>query len=300
MRQLLLLSVWVSLMGSGGSSVYALPPAKLENLPPGVEVHSVGIYEPRHRGLEAAEITDYRALVTALRGKDQPGAHLRKLIRTGPVDVLTEAVEMGIVEGAQDARQAEQRVTWHLSRNIGQAARGKVFYDKEAFAKLELPKSVREMIELADRRTPFQTERLNRDLLALAFPKCIAPTPTDFQTADIVIKPGRPVVLVTSSYSQCRWNVTVEKGAKLLGVIQFGGGAQAVSGTDAPIVYRAAILPDGKRATTSSANVWKEEDTPAFKAFRSEIKAISGQDYTSHQGMYQADGTPFIVKPSAK
>jgi hypothetical protein len=119
---------------------------------------------------------------------------------------------------------------------------------------------------------------------------------------EVVVKAGKPVVLVTSSDSQCRWNITVEKGGKLVGIIQFGGNAQAVSGTDAPVAYRAGILPDGKKAPMYGFNVWKEEDTPTFKRFRSEIKEISGKEFTSLQGVYQPEERTFafIVKPGAK
>jgi hypothetical protein len=85
------------------------------------------------------------------------------VLPAGPVDVLTEGVEMGMLEGATNARQVEQRVTWHLSRNIGYAMKKTVFYDKEAFEKVHLPKTVHELVELGEQRTPFQTARLNRE-----------------------------------------------------------------------------------------------------------------------------------------
>jgi hypothetical protein len=138
------------------------------------------------------------------------------------------------------------------------------FDDAKAFADVKLPKAVKELVELGDKRTLFQTQRLNRELLDVLFPDCIAATPRDFQTTSVTVRAGKPVVLVLTSYQQCRWSVTVERGAKVAAVFLFGNSAQELEGTEAPVDYGAWELPNGKEF--GSENLWfGTEAAPQYK-----------------------------------
>jgi hypothetical protein len=270
---------------------------RLEKLPADAEVHAVTISRPLHYGVKAEEITDYRGLVQALRAKDGLGAHIRKMLPAAD-RFLTDQAEMGLgVAGdARNARVAEREVTWFLARDLGQALERKVLYDKEAFAKVELPKAVKELVALGDKRTTFQTQRLNRELLALAFPKHIPPTPDDFQTAHVTVKPGKPVVLVLSSSRQCHWKVNVEKGVTLEGVILCGGGAQEVTGVDAPVIYRATTLPNGKRSPVGIGGFHKQEGID-YERVAKAVKEMTGRGFTTVQTASEPTLVPFVVPP---
>lgn len=154
-------------------------------------------------------------------------------------------------------------------------------------------------MELGDKRTTFQTQRMNRDLLHVLFPECISPTPRDFQTARVTVKAGKPVVLVLTSYQQCQWVVEVEKGATVAGVFLFGYHAQAVKGTDAPVYYGALQSPDGKQSGHTNLT-FSSEDANEYKQVKQIVKDKTGCDVTSFQKATEAKAEPFVVKPGAK
>jgi hypothetical protein len=267
-----------------------------EKLPDDVEVHAVTIAQPLHSGLSREEITDYRGLVKALRAKEGLGAHIRKLLPSAE-KVLTAEAEMGLgVAGdAPDARAAEREVTWLLARDLGQTLRMKALYDREVFAKVELPKSVKELIDLGDKRTTFQTESLNRDLLALAFPKHIPPTPDGFQTASVTVKPGKPTVLVLMSSRQCQWKVNLEKGAKVVGVILCGG-AQDVTGVDAPVLNRATTLSNGKRSPVGVGTAHEQQGLD-YERVSKAVKEMTGRDFATFHAVKEPTLVPIPVPP---
>lgn len=283
---------------SGLHVLQATPLPKLEGLPADAEVHALAIYEPQFSGLSEDEITDWQELVKTLRGKDGPAAYIRQLLRKSADEVLTEDVEKGKVANPDRLPLLKKKVRLRLSNAISDGIERKLFYDERAFAKTELPKPVKELLAKGDKRTTFETQLLNRELLSLACPKCIAPTPADFQTVRVTVKPGKPVALVTSSYSQCRWVVTVEKGAKVVGVVQFGNFAQEVTGVDAPTVNAAGILSNGQRGITSGFNSYDEKDKDGMKRLKDAAKEVTGRDFNSFQGKYQSEKEPFVVTPS--
>jgi hypothetical protein len=173
------------------------------------------------------------------------------------------------------------------------------FDDAKAFADVKLPKAVKELVELGDKRTLFQTQRLNRELLDVLFPDCIAATPRDFQTTSVTVRAGKPVVLVLTSYQQCRWSVTVERGAKVAAVFLFGNSAQELEGTEAPVDYGAWELPNGKES--GRENLWfGTEDAPQYKQVKQLVKDKTGCEVASFQKAHTAPKEPFVVKPGAK
>lgn len=269
-------------------------------VPADAEVHYVAVSEPLSSGLTSKDITDWLGLVKALRAKDGPAAHIRKHLPKAADELLADEVAMGRM-GERCPNQVRDVVRGRLARALGQGVRRNVFYDKDVFAKVKLTKSLNELVALGDKRTVFQTERMNRELLSLVFADYITATPADYHTVRVTVKAGKSVVLVTSASNQTRWVVTVEKGATLAGVIQFGNGAQELTGTDAPIAYRAGIYPDGTKGPVNGFNAYKQdEDEPSYRRIKAEVEEHTGKGFTSFQGQYQSGTEPFVVKPSAK
>ena len=273
---------------------------EFDKLPAEAEVHMVAVSEPLFPNVSMEEITNGIGLVNQLREKEGQAPYIRKQLWKVADEVLTDEVAAGRIKDWSRAR-VNKHVTHRLSVALGQTLRTKVLYDKDVFAKVTLPPAVGALVQLGAKRTVFQTQRLNRELLTLVFPNCIAQVPEDFQTAYVTVKPGRPIVLVTSASYQTRWKVTIEKGATVAGVIQFGNTAQELIGVDAPVIYRAAVRADGSKGPTNGFNAYKQdENEPSYKRIKAEVKEYTGRSFTSFQGKYQATKEPFVVKPGAK
>ncbi|AWM36629.1 hypothetical protein C1280_06055 [Gemmata obscuriglobus] len=105
-------------------------------------------------------------------------------------------------------------------------------------------------------------------------------------------------MLMLASAYQCRWEVTVEKGAVLAGVALLGGGAQELTGTDATVVYVAGYVPSGEqlhnRASYSSTQKGK-----SYELMVADMKNITGRDFTRFQGHSKAPKEPIVVTPGA-
>lgn len=273
--------------------------ATFADLPVDAEVHAVTISEPFFRGVSPEEISDWQGLVKALRAKGGPGAHVRKLLpEDAEEQVVNEQAEMGKLDGV-DPIGVPPAARLALSRLLDEATRTGSFYDEKALAGVELSKAAKELVALGGKRTVYQNELLNREVLAAAFGACVAPTPADFHTARVTVKPGKPVVLVLSCGCQCRWEVNVEKGATVAGVVLFGSGAQELTGTDAPVIYASKMLPNGKPSPAPAASARKQTGRE-YEQLAAGVKAMTGRDFTTFQGQYKAGDQPFVVKPGAK
>lgn len=289
----------LAVLGACGADS-APPRDKFEALPADAEVHLVAVSQPLYSGLNYQEVTDWNGLVKALRAKDGVGAHIRKLLPKDSDEVLNDDVEKGQIGNRLPAYV--RRFAMHkLALVLSQSIRTQTFYDKDVFAEVELTKSLKELAALGDRRTVFQTERMNRELLSLVFPGFLAETPADYHTVYITVKPGKPVVLVTSANFQTRWVVNVEKGATVAGVIQYGNHAQELTGTDAPLVYRAGIRPNGKKGPVQGFNAYKQDDKePSYKRIKGEVQDLTKKEFASFQGENKSGLEPFVVQPGAK
>jgi hypothetical protein len=272
--------------------------AHADDVPKDAEVHYVAVSEPRFPGFTEAEITDWQGLVKALRVKDGPAAHIRKLLPKTSDEVLTDEVEKGKFRDFNPAVVGGV-VKIRFVIDFQATIRKTVLYDPKVFADVELPKHVKELIDLGEKRTVFQTSRLNREILSLVFPKCIAPIPDDFQTVHVTVKAGKPVILVLSASQQTHWKVKLEKGGTLTRIILLGSYAKEVSGTHAPIDYMAGLLPNGKRTGFETFNAMKME-TVEYERLVKLVKEQTGKELTSFQAHYQSEKEPFVVTPSAK
>lgn len=222
-------------------------------VPKDAEVHVVTIREPFYKCVTKSEILDWQKLATNLCADSPLARHLRKC-GSGDIgeNLADELQQLNL--GLQERKAAETILRARLSAETYLMISRPKFYDAKAFADVKLPKAVKELVELGDKRTLFQTKRLNRELLDVLFPDCIAATPRDFQTTSATVKAGKPVVLVLCSYQQCRWSVTVEKGATVAAVFLFGNSAQELEGTEAPVYYGAWELPNGM--ASGRENLW--------------------------------------------
>lgn len=294
MRVLLLLLVGV-LQGASHSSAGDAP---FDKVPKDAEVHVVAVRAPHLQGVSEKEILDWHELALQLTADTQHAIQVRKCcsLRIGK-DVADELQKMNA--GLRSREGAQAGLTARFAMDLSFGISKPNFYDTTAFAGVKLPKAVQELVELGDKRTTFQTQRMNRDLLHVLFPKCIAPTPRDFQTARVTVKAGKPVVLVLTSYQQCQWVVEVEKGATVSGVFLFGSHAQAVKGTDAPVYYGALLSPDGKLSGHTHLNFFSEK-APEYESAKQFVKDKTGCDVASFQKATEAKAEPFVVKPVAK
>lgn len=285
-----LLALATTLVGTAGDERFA-------NVPKHAEVHVITVREPFNKGVSESDILDWHQFALQLCDDTPRARHVRKCCTDKFGDDLVRELQNTNLR----VRKFEDQgiiVTRQLSFELYVAISKPNLYDAKAFAGVKLPKAVQELVDMGDKRTTFQTHRMNRDLLNVLYPECISPTPRDFQTARVTVKPGKPVVLVLCSHHQCHWIVNAEKGATVAGVFLFGG-AQDVVGTDAPTHYGAVIHPNGKQ--TGHGNLWfGNEDAPQYAKVKRLVKDATGCDVASFQKAYSAPESPFVVKPGAK
>jgi hypothetical protein len=191
-----------------------------------------------------------------------------------------------------------------VSVKIGQLLLRPDLYEAEAFKGVKLDKELKRLLALGDERTILQTIRMNRALLAAAFPKVVRPMPEDYHVARVVVKAGKPVILALASHEHCEWRVEVEKGADVVGVILGGGEPQEVSGIKCPVVYRVWTWPDGTSRSSrydpqSISTCWDWLDK-SYTQFQSGVKGVAGKSLSTFQGKNTAPKEGFAVKPSAK
>lgn len=300
--RVLLLSFLLLLTGFGDARADGWRLTRFDQLPADAEVHAVTISAPLSQGVSYDEITDWQALVRALRAKDGPGTHIRRRLPEGAeADIVNERAEMGRINDSEglEPDTVSLLARARLSRVLNAALETTTFYDRDVFAGVELSKRAKELVALGHKRTVYQNELLNRELLAATFPKCVAPAPLDYHITRVKVKPGKPVVLVLSCSVQCRWEVTVEKGATVAGVVLFGNAAQELAGVDAPVVYDAKQLRDGREVETVGSHATKREGK-CYELMCAAVRNMTGRDFTDFQGHSKGTKEPFVVTPSAK
>ena len=196
------------------------------------------------------------------------------------------------------------RLSGFVSREVGKFLYRSDLYNAEAFKDVPLDKELKQLLARGEKRTHLQTLRMNRALLAAAFPKVVRLMPEDYHSARVLVKAGKPVILALASHDACEWRVEVEKGAEVVGVILGGSDPQEVVGVNCPVVYRAWIWPDGaKRSSTHDPEAiepchdWTHTSYPKFAAG---LKKLTDKPLDTFQGKYTAQKEGFVVKPSAK
>jgi hypothetical protein len=264
-----------------------------------VEVHGVGVSEPAARGIGVSDVTDWPALVRAIRDRRGPGGRIWELLSKETRDLLTNDK---VVDRLGDPNPPVEVATLRflVAMDLTKILDRTDFYTEEAFRAVFLNKDLKAAIALGPKRTPHQTACLNRALLAAAFPDVVTPIPPRFQTVRVQVVAGKDVVLVLSSYNACRWEVEVRPGGKVAGVVLCGYHTQEVTGVDAPVVYRAYYRPDGKPLREGDKYFYGfDVKDPSFKDFAAAVKELTGREFTTFQGEYTPGpfSEPYTVRP---
>lgn len=268
----------------------------------GTEVHAVVTYHPAICLLGQDQVLDWPSLVLAIRDRkgvagrlwDMCGERARKAVADDKaVADLTE------IPLSSDAGLLIASVGFDLKRIV----RHSDFYDEATFKGVPIDKETKALIALGPKRTFLDTIRMNRALLAAAFPKIVAPVPKDYHTIRVTVGPGKPVVLVLSAYEACRWEVTVEKGGAVAGVVLGGSLYQEVGGVgDAPVVYHARQGPNrlAPFVTDKPLPYYSSTDDPKGEVFTAAVQELTGAKPVHVQRVYSAPAEPFSVRPGKK
>ena len=269
-------------------------------VPADAEVHYVAVYQPLSSGLTSEDVTDWLGLVKALRAKDGPAAYVRKQLPEAADELLTDEAAMGRM-GGRCPNQVRDVVRGRLARALGQGVRRSTFYDKDVFAKVKLTKNLNALVALGDKRTVFQTEHMNRELLSLVFADYIAETPADYHTVRVC---ADQLLRAVAELDHARERRPLLGGDHPPCLITRGGHQHhrfAGLHGHAPIAYRAGIYPDGTKGPVNGFNAYKQDEKePSYRRIKAEVEEHTGKGFASFQGQYQSGTEPFVVTPGAK
>ncbi len=265
------------------------------------EVHGVGISQPNAHGFGHKDVTNWPGFVGLLRKGEGPAGRIWQLLPKKRQEALLDDAlvsQLGPRESPVAAvRGLKGDTAYELREMIGRPD----FYTEKAFKDVPLDKKLQALVALGEKRTRLQTLRLNRGLLASAFPGHIAPLPDDYHAVRIRVKAGKPVILVLTASVACEWRVEVEEGGEVVGVILGGGNSQEVTGLRSPVVDRASSGPDGKRRTGDVIWSCNDRDDKSFAQLEGGVKKLTDKSFTEFQGWRnELPKEGFVVKPSAK
>ena len=264
------------------------------------EVRGVWVYEPLAYEFSHKDVTNWPQMVDLLRRKEGPAGRVRELLSKRAHDLLADDALVGQV-GAESPTSEVFRLKSEVATGMRKLLDRPDFYTEKAFKGVPLDKGMKDMLARGEKRTYLQTLHVNRALLALAFPEVVRQVPTDYHTVRVLVKPGKPVVLVLSSYRACQWHVEVEKGGEVVGVILCGSESQEVTGVKVPVVYRAGRDPYGKEREGEVVGIVSYEKVDkSLRLMEDKIKQITGKPVAKFQGQYTAPKEGFVVKPDAK
>jgi hypothetical protein len=258
------------------------------------EVHGVGAYGPFRVRLHLKEVTDWAGLVAALRAGDGPAGRVRGLLPERTRKLLDDPAT--VIGEDPFAGERALRLVGETFGELRQLLARPDLFDGKSLEGVELGKEAKDLLALGPKRSAAQTIRMNRLLLAAAFPKALAPPPPDLGVVRVAVKAGRDVVLVLSAGEPCRWEVEVEKGGRVAGVVLTGVNHQQVAGVDCPVFDRAACGPDGKARKWPALLGYDEKDK-GFERFRAGVKEVVGRDFDDFQGVEKAPEDGFVVRP---
>ncbi len=278
------------------------------------EVHAVGLYQPVHYKFTKKDVTDWPKLIRALQER-----------KTMPVkvvlDFFSENAEKllardNILEGLTTYRIGQPLppvfdLQDEIVKGFNLILERNNFYQLEPFKNVSLGENTKSLIALSEKRTAWQTARMNWELLATIFPIAVLEFPTDYQTVRVQVRAEKDVVLVLSCHTVCRWDVDVKPGSKVTGLILCGHAAQKAeiheNPIEVPILYRATkgpdniprqFMKDGKLLAAKSFGAYGEKDKD-WNNFVAGVKEATGKDFTSFQGGYQPKpkDEPYIIPP---
>ena len=276
--------------------------AAVQKAAAGAEIHGIGVAALARSKFGGEDVKSWTQLVDLLRRREGAAARIWDALPKTTQEFAADDNLVGKLDQPNRPANAA-RLGIGVGTTIGGLLTKPDFYNEKAFKDVPLDKNLKDMLSLGEKRTYIQTLRMNRELLAAAFPTVINPVSTNYLSVPVHVKAGKPVILVLATFSICQWQVTVEDGAEVVGVILCGTDAQEVAGIKAPVVYRSGRDPYGKsRGDRKGEVIWASHDRnhELFPQLEAGVKKITGKSFTGFQGGDEAPKEGFVVKPSAK
>ncbi len=276
--------------------------AAVQKVAAGAEVHGIGTGGPAIYSFDAKEVKSWTQFVELLRRGEGAAGRVWELLPKKTQEFAKDDNLVGkldMINKPDDAARLQSGV----AGTIRSLLRRSDFYTEKAFKDVPLDKNLKDLLALGNKRTYLQTLRMNRELLVFAFPDHITPVPANYHMVHVRVKAGKPVILVLASSTACQWQVEVEDGGEVVGIVLCGTEPQEVAGAKAPVVYRAGRDPYWKdRWGRGEEVIWTSRDRKdkSFAQLEAGVKKITGKSLTDFQGKDTAPKDGFVVKPSAK
>lgn len=276
------------------------------------EVHAIGLSRPAVEQFTAADVRDWLKLIASLRARQGPAARVYELLAKETqkrIDADGILDQIGAKEppfGLEPASVGELRDSLSVWLNTIILSRPD-FYQEKSFKNTALTTSAKKLIALGKNRTYYQTACMNWELMHCAFPSAIPETNPRFLTIRANVKAGADVVLVLSCYNHCYWEVAVEPGAKISGVVLGGYHQQELKLTGVsdqpPVLYRAYYNLDGEvRRGKEFFYGYDRKQEKTWKLFTEDVKKATGKELTTFQGgsMPGPKDEPYMIQPLKK
>lgn len=277
------------------------------------EVHAIGVSSPGISSFTNKDVTDWPKLVLALRErKNEPTKVVWSFLPEKTEELVTSDDILEELRNPQPGQPISERAL-KLKMGVTDALHKMIFsrdtlYQANAFKDFALEDSTKMLIARAEKRTAWQTSRMNWELLATIFPGSIASAPSQLMTIHVRVDNEKDTILVLSSYMPCRWSADIKPGSKVTGIVLCGHHAQEVTVVNnpvqSPIVYRARDNPDGSPRENGSGHFYGyDKKHKGWSKFVAGVKEITGKEFASFQGVNvpeTKDGPHFVVPPKAK
>lgn len=104
----------------------------------------------------------------------------------------------------------------------------------------------------------------------------------------------RPVVLVVCARESVHWQLRLAQGVELLKVFASGHFPQKVLGTDAAVQSSSSEGDDPPEVRDKAFYAYRNLGL-LYETMRDRVKELTGQEPTSFQGRYEAEGKPFVI-----
>jgi hypothetical protein len=271
------------------------------------EIHAIGVNKPPSCGIEMDDVRDWKLLIDSLRTKKGAARRVYELLPEREQKALQDEAIVGRIGAKEEPKEVPKelvRFKFLLARALSTIVNNPEFYDESAFKDTPLERAQKDAIALGKKRSLVETLRLNRGLLAAALPGALVAPPDDFQTIRVKVKAGTAVILVLSSVEPCRWEVELDKGAKVSGVILLGYRPQEVRGVDVPVLNRVRYDAAGNIVNRDAVFYLSgREDDPEYRSFKpmeAVVEKLTGRGFTSTRGKNTSPAGGFIIIPGEK
>lgn len=309
MRLLILLGAIFFIVASQSLAGDKEDVAALAKVSKDAEVHTVAVYEPKKEEIGPDDIVAWKKLFDALLDAKNAQAqavraHLSKRGEKflGQKELIEEVIARPR-ERTSDGVELRDEILGMIRR----ALEDPTFWDAPAFAKVPRSPLAKQLIALGEKRSQWQTARLNWEFISAALPGALAEFPTDYRTVRVRVRSDKDIVLVLSGHRPTRWDVEVTPGSRVVGIISCGYWAQHIEVYEnpvktPPVVHRTYYNPNGTRRNYERGLEefgTDQQKSPEFAAFVKGVKNLTGKEFASFQGGYRPKPKeePFLVPP---